>query len=34
MLMLDGWGILVAAAIVIGLIWGVVLLGSRYFGPQ
>jgi len=34
MLMLTGPGILVAAAIVIAAIWVVVLLGSRYFGPQ
>jgi hypothetical protein len=34
MLMLTGPGILVAAAITISLIWLVVLVGSRYFGPQ
>jgi hypothetical protein len=34
MLMLDGWHILLAAAIVIAAIWLVVLWGSRYFGPQ
>ncbi len=34
MLMLDGPGILVAAAIVIAAIWLVVLVGSRFFGPQ
>jgi hypothetical protein len=34
MLMLTGPGILVAAAIAIAAIWTVVLLGSRYFGPQ
>jgi hypothetical protein len=34
MLMLTGPGIVVAAAIVIVAIWTVVLLGSRFFGPQ
>ena len=34
MLMLTGPGILVAAAITIAAIWAVVLVGSRYFGPQ
>jgi hypothetical protein len=34
MLMLSGPGILVAALIVFAAIWLVVLLGSRYFGPQ
>ena len=33
-MMLTGPGILVAAAIAIAAIWVVVLLGSRYFGPQ
>jgi hypothetical protein len=33
-MMLTGPGILVAAAIAISAIWVVVLLGSRYFGPQ
>jgi hypothetical protein len=33
-MMLTGPGILVAAAVVIAAIWIVVLLGSRYFGPQ
>jgi hypothetical protein len=33
-MMLTGPGILVAAVIVIAAIWLVVLLGSRYFGPQ
>jgi hypothetical protein len=33
-MMLTGPGILVAAAIAIAAIWFVVLLGSRYFGPQ
>ena len=34
MLMLTGPGILVAAAVVLIAIWCVVLVGSRYFGPQ
>jgi hypothetical protein len=34
MLTLTGWGILIAAAIALSAIWLVVLLGSRFFGPQ
>jgi len=33
-MMLTGPGIVVAAAVVFAAIWCVVLLGSRYFGPQ
>jgi hypothetical protein len=33
-MMLTGPGILLAAVIVISVIWVVVLWGSRYFGPQ
>jgi hypothetical protein len=33
-MMLTGPGILLLAAIVLIVIWGVVLLGSRHFGPQ
>jgi ABC-type transport system involved in cytochrome c biogenesis permease subunit len=33
-MMLDGFSILVAALIIFAAIWAVVLVGSRYFGPQ
>jgi hypothetical protein len=34
MLTLTGPGILVAAVVALAAIWLVVLLGSRFFGPQ
>ena len=33
-MMLSGAGILLMAAIALIVIWSVVLLGSRHFGPQ
>ena len=33
-MMLTGPEILLAAAVIFAAIWGVVLWGSRYFGPQ
>jgi hypothetical protein len=33
-MLLTGPGILVAAAVAITAIWLVVLVGSRFFGPQ
>jgi hypothetical protein len=33
-MLLAGPGVLVVAAVVFAAIWAVVLLGSRYFGPQ
>ncbi len=32
--MMASWGVLVAAVCILLLIWFVVLLGSRFFGPQ
>jgi hypothetical protein len=32
--MMASWGVLVAAACFLMLIWLLVLYGSRYFGPQ
>ena len=34
MLMLTGWGILVAGAIILAVIWTVVLLASPGFGSE
>jgi hypothetical protein len=33
-MMLSGAGVLLAALIILVAIWLVVLLGSRFFGPQ
>ena len=33
-MMLSGPGVLLLAAITLMVIWAVVLLGSRFFGPQ
>jgi hypothetical protein len=33
-MMLQGPGVLLVAAVVFAAIWVVVLVGSRYFGPQ
>lgn len=33
-MMIDGAMVPVLAIVVLGVVWGVVLYGSRFFGPQ